>query len=95
MLFDVEKPSHLMLIGLTSVATLNTRHDFYSRRRGVVVLLRPWCSGIVAGFGIRSEIQNFVKISLVFVRKYIRNLKCYVAPRKSLVRKRCAMVDIY
>ena len=53
---------------------------YVNRRRGVVVLLRAserkmWST-------------KFYKNILVFVRKGIRNLKCYVAPAKSLIWKR-------
>ena len=36
----------------------------------------------------RSGVRNSVKTPLVFVRKGIRNLKCYVAPAKSWIQKR-------
>ena len=36
----------------------------------------------------RSEVQNSTETPLVFVRKGIRNVKCYVALVQSLVRKR-------
>ena len=36
----------------------------------------------------RSGVDNSIEIPLVFVGKGIRNLKCYVAPVQSLVRKR-------
>ena len=52
----------------------------YTSRRGVVVLLRA--------LEQRSGVQNCIETPLVFVRKGIRNLKCYVDVVKSLVRKR-------
>ena len=46
----------------------------------------PWCSGIVGGFIAKGLEFKTIKTPLVFIRKGILNLKCYVAPVKSLVR---------
>ena len=51
-----------------------------------------WCNR----YGLQSErsgVESSMETPLVFVRKSIRNLKCYVAPVQSRFERECVVVE--